>query len=227
MKIRTADNFIDTLDKEIAWRKKELTYLRSNVKEGSANFKTHLRSAIVMLYAHWEGFIKNSCELYVSFIREKGLKYDELSENFIALALKQNLKEFEQTNKSTIHCKMVDLLLNNLNQKANIPNTEIIKTGSNLNSNILKEILTTVGIDYTEYELKNNLLDSKLLRNRNSIAHGEYVELKELDFNELYTEITKMMDDVKTKLSNAVVLESYKKKKEKPVPNTILASSEL
>lgn len=220
MKIRTKENFIDLIDKEIAWRKKELSLLKGNVKENSPNYKTHLRSAIVLLYAHWEGFVKNSCELYLSYIKTQKLNYNELSENIIALSLKYNLKDFEQSNKSTIHCQIVDFLLNNLNQRATIPDNDIIKTGSNLNSTILKEILTTVGLDYKEYELKNNLLDSVLLKNRNSIAHGEYIELNELNYNELYSDILTIMDDIKNRLSNSIVLEEFKRK---TVPNSGLA----
>ncbi len=211
MKIRTKENFIDALDNEIAWRIKELSYLKGNVKSDLPYFKTHLRTGIVLLYAHWEGFIKNSCELYLMYLKSLRLKYKELSENIIALALKNSLLAFEQTNKSTVHCQMVNFILNNLDERASIPIDNIIRTGSNLNSNILKEILTTVGIDYSNYELKNNLLDNILLKNRNSIAHGEYIELNEIDYNELHVEITTIMNDVKNKLINLVVLESYKK----------------
>ncbi len=212
MKIRTKENFVDLIDKEIAWRKKELSFLKGNVKENSPNYKTHLRSAIVLLYAHWEGFIKNSCELYLSYIKTQKLNYNELSENIIALSLKYSLKDFEQSNKSTIHCQIVDFLLNNLNQRATIPDNDIIKTGSNLNSTILKEILTTVGLDYKEYELKNNLLDSVLLKNRNSIAHGEYIDLNELNYHELYSDVLAIMDDIKNRLSNSIVMEEFKRK---------------
>jgi len=212
MKIRTKENFIDAIDNEIAWRKKELSYLKGNVKSNSPYFKTHLRTGIVLLYAHWEGFVKNACELYLTCIKSLRLKYEELGENFIALSLKKNLTEFEQTNKSTVHCQVVSFLLNNLYERANVPNENVIKTGSNLNSNILKEILTTVGLDYSSYELKKNLIDTVLLKNRNSIAHGEYIELDEVDFNDLHTEIVSMMDDIKNKLSNMVVLEFYRRK---------------
>ena len=221
MRIRTKEDFVDLIDKEIVWRKKELSYLKGNIKENSPYFKTHLRSGVVLLYAHWEGFVKNACELYLTYIKFQRLTYTELSENLIALSLKQNLTSFEQTNKSTIHCQIVDFILNRLDERASIPNNNVIKTGSNLNSNILLEILTTVGIDYTDYELKNNLIDSILLKNRNSIAHGEYVELDELNFNELFVEILWMMDDIKTKLTNSIVLETYKRK---TVPNRRLAA---
>ena len=213
MKIRTKENFIDSIDNEIAWRKKELSYLKGNVKTNSPYFKTHLRTGIVLLYAHWEGFIKNSCELYLSYIKYLRLKYEDLEENIIALSLKGILNEFEQTNKSTIHCQIVSFLLNHLGERANVPNDNVIRTGSNLNSHILKEILTSVGLDYSDYELKNNLIDTVLLKNRNSIAHGEYLDLDEIDFNDLHTEIVSMMDDIKNKLSNMVVLETYKRKR--------------
>ncbi len=121
MKIRTKENFIDALDNEIAWRIKELSYLKGNVKSDLPYFKTHLRTGIVLLYAHWEGFIKNSCELYLMYLKSLRLKYKELSENIIALALKNSLLAFEQTNKSTVHCQMVNFILNNLDERASIP----------------------------------------------------------------------------------------------------------
>jgi len=222
MKIRTKENFIDALDNEIAWRKKELSYLKGNVKTNSPYFKTHLRTGIVLLYAHWEGFVKNSCELYLTYIKSLRMRYDELGENIIAFSLKGMLNEFEQTNKSTIHCQIIDFLLNKLNERANVPNDNVIRTGSNLNSNILREILTTVGLDYSNYELKNNLIDTVLLKNRNSIAHGEYIELGEVDFVELHTEIVTMMDDIKNRLSNMVVLETFKRT---TAPNMGIAAS--
>lgn len=222
MKIRTKENFIDALDNEIAWRKKELSYLKGNVKTNSPYFKTHLRTGIVLLYAHWEGFVKNSCELYLTYIKSLKLRYDELGENIIAFSLKGMLNEFEQTNKSSIHCQIINFLLNKLNERANVPNDNVIRTGSNLNSNILREILTTVGLDYSNYELKNNLIDTVLLKNRNSIAHGEYIEIDEIDFVDLHTEIVTMMDDIKNRLSNMVVLETFKRT---TAPNIGIANS--
>lgn len=210
MKIRSKEEFIDQLDTELSWRKKELTFLKGNIKANSSNYKTFLRSGILLLYAHWEGFIKSSCEFYLSFVKHQKLPYKELRENFIALGLRNKLLEFEQTNKATIHNQMIDFVLNRLGQRANIPSENIINTGSNLNSSILCEILSSIGLDYSSYELKNNLIDSVLLKNRNSIAHGQFVELDDVEFNELHNEIIWMMDDIKTKLSNAAVLEEYR-----------------
>lgn len=211
MKVRTKEDLLDLLDADLAWRKKELSYLLSNVNVKSPNYKTSVRSGIVLLYSHWEGFIKLASEYYLSYVKYLKLNYSELRECFIAISLKEKLTVFENTNKSTIHTQVVSFLLNDLNQKASIPNEYIIKTGSNLNSEVLKEILTTVGIDYADYELKANLIDGILLRHRNSIAHGQYLPLEEIEYKHLHNEILSMMINYKIQISNAVVLELYKK----------------
>ncbi|MBK7343669.1 MAG: hypothetical protein IPJ06_11630 [Saprospiraceae bacterium] len=53
MRLRTKEDFVDLIDSEIVWRKKELSYLKGNIKTNSPYFKTHLRSGVVLLYAHW------------------------------------------------------------------------------------------------------------------------------------------------------------------------------
>ena len=93
----------------------------------------------------------------------------------------------------------------------NLPTENIIKTQSNLNSNILKEILSILGIDYRQFELKEKYIDSQLLKIRNSVAHGQNPDITEIDFYELYSEITIMMTTIKTEISNNASLAKYKK----------------
>lgn len=211
MKIRTKEELLDLIDEDLAWRKKELSYLLSNVNPKSATYKTALRAGIVLLYSHWEGFVKNVCEYYLNYVKYLKLNYDELEDCFIAISVKDKMNTFQKTNKATIQTQIVSFLLNDLGQRSNIPTDNIIKTGSNLNSEILQEMLTAVGIDYSNYELKANLIDTVLLKNRNSIAHGQYVSLDDIEYKSLHVEILTMMIDLKTSISNAAVSESYKR----------------
>lgn len=165
-----------------------------------------------MLYAHWEGFIKNAAELYLVFVACKKLTLKQLSNNMIAVSLKFKLKDFEETNKNTIHTQLIDFLLSDLNVRAQIPTENIIKTQSNLNSGILKEILSIVGVNYTPYELKEKYIDSQLLRIRNSVAHGQAPDINEHEFYELYTEITTLMTSIKNEIMNNAILSNYEKK---------------
>jgi hypothetical protein len=212
MKIRSAEQLQAVLDSDFAWRRKELTMIMTSVKSSRPNLlNTNIRIGVVILYAHWEGFIKNAAENYLIYVAGKKLQYDELENNFIALSLKTKLIEFESTNKNTVHTQLIDFLFGNLKIKANLPTENIIKTQSNLNSNILKEILSILGIDYKQYELKEKYIDSQLLKIRNSVAHGQNPDITEIDFYELYTEITVMMTSIKTEISNNASLAKYKK----------------
>lgn len=212
MKIRTAEQLQTVLDEDFAWRRKELTMILTTVKSSRPRLlNTNIRIGVVILYAHWEGFIKNAAENYLTYVAGKKLSYDELENNFIALSLKTKLMEFELTNKNTVHTQLIDFLLGNLKVKANLPTENIIKTQSNLNSNILKEILSILGIDYTQYELKEKYIDSQLLKIRNSVAHGQNPDITEIDFYELYTEITVILTSIKNEISNNASLAKYKK----------------
>lgn len=212
MKIRTLEELIEAIDADFAWRRKELSLLNSNIKSAKfATVNTALRIGIVMLYAHWEGFVKNISEAYLNYVSLRGLRYDELNHCFIAIALKEKLSSCENSNKSTIHTQTIAFLLENMSKTAAIPKKDIIKTQSNLSSDILKEILTTIGIDFTPYELKSNLIDSKLLKFRNTIAHGQYLSLDPIEFEDIYKGITFIMTDLKDKISNAAILSLYKK----------------
>ncbi len=214
-KIRNPDHLYDKLDQDFAWRRKELTFLNKNIKNTKEHDRqTHLRSGIVLLYAHWEGFIKNAAENYLKFVATKGLKYNELNNCFIALAFKKKLDQFEATNNASIHTQIIDFIFGELSQRAIIPFENIIKTQSKLNSERLKEILITIGIDYSPYELKNKFIDVKLLKIRNAVAHGERISIDEKDFADLYKEITEIIENIKTDILNAAVLESYKKQRQ-------------
>ncbi|MBD2666493.1 MAE_28990/MAE_18760 family HEPN-like nuclease [Richelia sinica] len=61
MKIRTVEQLSDILARELAWRKVELSALKSLIDSksfASGKRKALLRSGITILYAHWEGFVK-------------------------------------------------------------------------------------------------------------------------------------------------------------------------
>lgn len=212
MKIRNIEELQNRLDDDFAWRRKELTVIYTNVISSKKNqSNTNIRIGVVMLYAHWEGFIKNAAEIYLIYVSSKKLTYNELQNNFIAISLKSKLTVFQETNKNTIHTELVDFLLGNLNIRAQIPVENVIKTQSNLNSNILREILSIIGVDYSQYELKEKYIDSQLLSIRNSIAHGQNPNIDEIEFAELYKEITDLMNSIKNEIANNAVLTNYKK----------------
>ncbi len=211
MKIRTYEALQTELDQDFAWRRKELAVILTNVKSSkNIQINTNIRIGVVMLYAHWEGFIKNAAEYYLIYVASKRLKINELSYNLVAVSLRDKLNEFEGTNKNTTHTQLINYLLGDLNIRASIPTNNIIKTQSNLNWNILKEILSIIGVDHVQYELKEKYIDNQLLCIRNSIAHGQDPEINAKDFYDLYDEITTLMTLIKNDISNNAAQSKYK-----------------
>ena len=60
-----------SVERDLLWRKREIShiYLQIQAAEGDIQIAL-LRAALVMLYAHWEGFIKNTTEQYINFINK-------------------------------------------------------------------------------------------------------------------------------------------------------------
>lgn len=219
MKIENLEDLQDKIDKDLAWRKKELTSIKSDVQMSNTKERSEqsraIRAGITLLYAHWEGAIKNISEYYLIYVSSLKLKYSELKNNFLAIAIKSSLDEFEETNKATVHNKLIEYIYSKKDEESRIPYKNIIKTKSNLNSKILDEIMALIGVDSSEYMLKNAIIDQRLLGNRNKIAHGERIEQLEGisnidDYLELHNIIVSLINEFGEDIKKYAIEEKYK-----------------
>ena len=212
-KIRTLNDLNNRLSEDLVWRKKELSVLESliEIKSFEQNkTNTLIRSGIALLYAHWEGYVKCAASAYLEFVSsQKNLKYCDLTYNFVAIAMKKKLNEASVTNQSTIHNQVLQFLMESMEQRIDIPTDDVIKTGSNLSSSLFRQILALLGIEYEPYELKQKLIDEKLLKKRNQIAHGEYLDVDVASYQELYKKIIEMMELFKNQIENHAVQKLY------------------
>ena len=74
-------DFSDQLYHELAWRKKELSTLRFSLNQvtDEQQIESISRASIVMLYAHWEGFIKAAARSYLKHVRLNTISPADLS----------------------------------------------------------------------------------------------------------------------------------------------------
>ena len=212
MEIETSEALFVYLDSDLAWRKKELSYIKSSVSLASDPVKPlQIRIGILLLYAHWQGYIKNVGSWYINYLKHLKLNYCDFKENLIALSLKSKIKECGLANKTEIHAEIVNILINELSTEADFPFKDGIDTTSNLKYEILSDILFTLGLDDSHYKLKENLINIRLLDSRNKIAHGERYVINERDFFELYDKVLEMLDLFKVQIIDAVDNETFKK----------------
>ena len=213
MKINSEEKLINILDNDLAWRKKELSYTKALVLSSkSKNQEYTIRSGILVLYAHWEGFIKNSSRWYINYLRNQKLKYCELSDNLVTLSLKSSFVECGNTKKTRVHFKIVNILLNGMASLSTIPSDkEAIATNSNLNFETFLEIVFSIGLDHKDFELKENYLDEGLIKTRNEIAHGEYEIPDVVDYLDWHDTIIEIIDSFQDKISDAIINKRYLK----------------
>ncbi|HCQ21451.1 MAG: hypothetical protein AN481_10075 [Aphanizomenon flos-aquae LD13] len=211
MSIQTPEDLNETLATDIAWRKKQLSEIKKMIELKNVSPQKHnvcIRSGICILYAHWEGFIKLAGNSYVEYIRIKRLRYRQLSSNFLALAMKEKLKQAKETNKASLYIPVCDFFLFQLDERCSLPKNPI--STSNLSSEILKEITHTLGIDFSLDLTKSKLIDEKLLKTRNEIAHGEdSLTIDRKQYIELQTIVVEMLEEFRNRIENAASNEDF------------------
>jgi hypothetical protein len=204
MRLRSAVQLDVFLDRLLAWRKKELTTLKFTVLASRDDAQhTLLRAAITLLYAHWEGFIKDAATAYVQFVAMQNSPLDKLRSNFVALALRGQIRAAAQTQKVSIYSTLVDALAIRMPQPARIAWLKAIDTESNVTSEVFKEIVHTVGVEFAPYALKTKSVIDRLVFLRNEIAHGRGLPVDVAEYNGLYADLLAMLDTFRGQLSDA------------------------
>lgn len=206
---RTIDNLYDNISHDYQWRIKELSNYRSTLLSIKKEIQYSLiRGGIILLYAHWEGFVKIASENYYKYVVLRGLLNRELKENFLAISLRKHLNSIIDHRKITMQTEGMRFLLSKMPQRAIMPSELPIKT-SNLNYNMFMEYCELLGIEKTKFELKKNFIDYQLVKNRHTIAHGNYLMVDINSFNEIYDKTIELLDQTKTEILNSATLKNY------------------
>lgn len=217
------------LDKNLAVRKKELTILKTQVASAeNLVLNTFIRTGIVMLYAHWEGFIKMAAREYLSYLNNLNISRSAMKDNFITLAIKPTIRDCSQSLKTEKHYEIIHEVIYKSNMPFDVNQMDklIINTESNLSYVVLQDILFNLGLEKSKYELKANYLKEELLDRRNAIAHGELIEMntstpqnievRKQSFYTLYTDIIQLMETFKEQILDAATEQSYLKEINNP-----------
>ncbi len=116
---------------------------------------------------------------------------------------------FENSKKYSTYGSIIDFFEQDLESRANIPFKSVIDTESNLSSTVLREIIWCLDLSYDSFEIKEKLIDEKMLAKRNHIAHGEYLEIDSQDVIDLRNEILALMIEFKNQIENSALLKRF------------------
>lgn len=212
---RTISELEDLVDDALAWRKVELQALKTEIDRaerrspGAPLARALARSGVAMLYAHWEGFVKESCQAYVDYVAKRRLLYKELNDGLLESTL-MALHRKVSTGSDVARAAMIEMIRSPDSARARVPKATIVDTKSNLRTDVLCEILGGVGFSSDDFRTKGNLIDLSLCDARNSIAHGRNMYPSEGTFGDLYAEILGMMNDIRALIVSGARDRSYK-----------------
>lgn len=211
--IRTTEELIDRVGKDLIWRRKELSELKGLVQEtqGQIRSRVIIRSAVALLYAHWEGFVKKSSSYYLEFVSSHRLPYGKLASNFVALTLRAKFNELGASEKISGANLLADFFCTSLNRQSNVPYKGAVDTKSNLSSKVLQDILAALGISQVSFSTRMNFIDANLVNPRNHIAHGEEFSLSTAEYMELHEAVMNLLETYKNEVENAAVLRSFER----------------
>ncbi len=131
-----------------------------------------IKYTVPTIYAVWEGFVKNSFEIYVRELNRLGLNMNQICINIVSHSLEKEFPQFKEPPSQfpklvNFFEKLTDYYLDEdfkINPK--------IPTESNVNLKVINNILFRFNLELLPDEPFNAELN-KLLQFRNSISHGD------------------------------------------------------
>lgn len=203
MKLKTLQDLQNALDNEYAWRIREITHLKTLVRESTGPKRsTAIRSGIPLLYAHWEGFVKKAGEALVNYVANQRCTYGELIPCYVVRGIRGELASFVKDQRYHRQIRAVEIMRDGWQQRARIPFRGVVDTGHNLSSKHFADIAVSIGIDPEPYATRAQFIDSSLLDRRNRIAHGEYLDIDDTGFIELANDVVELLRRFKNDVEN-------------------------
>lgn len=204
-------DFRSDMEESLSWRINEIVILKNLLRED--NNAPVVKTLIVMLYAHFEGFFKDCLECYIRYINSTELSLSNFSDSIITASLNREYAAFENMNRKCKELTSVPpteeflhkfhrrkeltqrLTSDYLNRKIRI-DEKIINTKSNLDYSVVQENMYVLGLDYNYFSDKQSSI-TKLVRLRNAVAHGSQKEpIKFMEFDKIEKDIYEVMEEM-------------------------------
>jgi len=201
---------------EVEWRVKELAVLKTlSIKRTINNNERKLirKFAIPNIYSIWEGYVKSAIRIYINIINSYNLKHTEIHSNILTHSIDIKYPQIttgvknEFESKYDFINKFILDLYNPIVIETKLP------TESNINWKVLNQLLLRFNLElFPDIPYKKMLND--LLFIRNSVAHGDNsIPITQELIDTHIENVTKLMDEIASKILNGCAMSTYKNKK--------------
>jgi len=210
---RTRESVLEEIAGNLDYRRHEMTNLHRVLLTyaGKSLEITVVRMAIPMIYAHWEGYVKEVCHIYIEHIETSIMYARQLQPALLGYLWIPKLKPISQGGLNHKRRKAVaECVIHSLSGPVVFGDAEkIVDTSSNLRFSVLQRIADDLCLDITSLAGWRRHLDA-LVNLRNNIAHG--IIPQRLGYSDfiMHTDATiGLMEGFEQVMHNAILIESF------------------
>jgi hypothetical protein len=172
------------------------------------------RSAVVLAYAHWEGFVKDASQAYVRTINSRQIRTMDLKHCLQAAALTSHFKRTEGSGKLSFIGTVLSDIDRSRSAVFSVQPEKVVDTESNLSSVVFAENIARLGLVQADvYDMRAAFIDAKLVAGRNQVAHGELVTFKTEEAIARIDGVLLLLDGFANQLIDAVRDEAFMQEK--------------
>jgi hypothetical protein len=138
---------IDITDADLAWRRQELSALRTAVRRSTGPaIDTATRSAVALAYAHWEGYVVRASRALLDYVIGLRLSYQDLADCYVAMCMTGRFKEAEQSTRRIGRHIGVVKTLRQPADRATFPDGDtLIQAEGNLKTDKFRDLAARLG----------------------------------------------------------------------------------
>ena len=210
----TPDEFRAELEEELRWRQEELVFFKNQLSniESEIDADRYRKSLVLILYSHFEGYVKIALQTYIKYINSLSLQRKDVIPALAAAGMNREFLAYENLDRkcsvfktelpddTALHrfCRRVDFIQQMEEFQNSILHLDdtAVNTESNLRYVILQKNLYKLGIPIDLFvEYKKDIDD--LVNRRNGIAHGNaHAGISNMDFSNWESKVQRILSDI-------------------------------
>jgi hypothetical protein len=217
MSISSVPDLQTKLEKEVTWRKKEIIEFKLMASQAEQEPYHVTRAGLVLLCAHWEGYLKKSIQRYVEHVLAQRLRLRDIAPTFVANIYFKDVKKAAESTypgSEEHHIRLAKRILKGLDEICEPPTWEVT-TEANPGTPTMEKILRSVGLDHklgmdaAEWSTMKVFIDEQVLQDRHKIAHGEYHRIDKGEFIKRSDRLLVLLDRLTDSIMRAAINREY------------------
>jgi hypothetical protein len=206
-----AELLVDELDGDLATRQRELADLRLLLAASSGPRRDMLsRACHVMVYAHWEGFVKKALRTYLQHVVALQVPLGKLKYELQVNSMRASIKTAAAPSRAVEEAAQ---LLRDIDLRGSQPFTadakEIVKIG-NMNGDSLRVLLGCAALPYlSAYATREQFIDVVVCGRRHRIAHGDWQPVSSDEARSVARDVMELCSVLNDQVQTATVYREY------------------